>query len=220
MTTYTKLEYLHELERKLAVLPENERQSALRYYEDHITTAENEATAIAALGAPGEVAAEVLANYVKRANGAQTPPPVSHSAMHSAPVGAPMGMGMRPIREARHRGIFDYWWVILIVAIVGFPVLIGVGGGLFGVTIGVGSALFAFFVSGFAMAATGLVSVILSVFIIFQDFGFGLITAGAGLMLLGLGILFIQLAVCVFKWIVSLIKKLVRMVQNGRPKHA
>jgi len=216
MTTYTKMEYLHELERKLAVLPEAERQSALQYYENHIAASEDEAAAIAGLGAPSEIAAEVLASYVKRGNGA---PPPSH-APHVAPSPPPMGMGAMPMHERVHRSIFSHWWVILIIAIVGLPVIIGVGGGLFGLTVGIGSGLFAFFVSGFAMAITGVVSIVLSIFILFQDFGFGLLTAGSGLVLLGIGIFFIRLAVCIFKCIAKLIQKLVRRMQNGRPKHA
>ena len=219
MITLTKLEYLHELERKLAVLPEADRQSALQYYENHISTAPDEAAAIAALGAPGEVAAEVLAGYVRRSNGS---PPAGRPMPTPAEGSAPMGMGMvhAPSRTKQYSGIFSHWWVIVLLAVFGLPLIIGLGGGLFGMTIGIGSGLLAFMVSGFVMVATGAVSLLMSVFILFQDFGFGLLTAGAGLVLLGLGIIFIRWASYAFHGIIWLVKKFIRMVQNGRAKHA
>ena len=60
-----RIEYMAALRRALAVLPEEERASALRYYEEYFDDAgpENEQKVIADLGAPEQVAAQILADY-------------------------------------------------------------------------------------------------------------------------------------------------------------
>ena len=58
-------EYMAALRRALSVLPEEERASALRYYEEYFDDAgpENEQRVIADLGAPETVAEQILADY-------------------------------------------------------------------------------------------------------------------------------------------------------------
>ena len=58
-------EYMAALRRALAGPPEEERASALRYYEEYFDDAgpENERKAIDGLGAPEQVAAQILADY-------------------------------------------------------------------------------------------------------------------------------------------------------------
>lgn len=60
-----RTEFLAELERLLADLPEEERQAALQYYEDYFQDAgeENEQEAIRELGGPEKVAATIRADY-------------------------------------------------------------------------------------------------------------------------------------------------------------
>lgn len=58
-------EYMAALRRALSVLPEEERASALRYYEEYFDDAgpENEQEVISDLGAPEKVAEQILADY-------------------------------------------------------------------------------------------------------------------------------------------------------------
>lgn len=212
-TTLSKLEFLSQLENKLAVLPENERRNALDYYDNFISASADEGATIASLGAPGEVAADILAGYVKKSSHAApipNAPPTPHFESS--------GTSATPVAEkCRSRN----WWLIAILiifspAIIGL--VVGVGGGLFGLVAGLASAIFAFAVSGFTFIATGIASVVFSVFIFFQDAGFGLLSAGTGLMLIGIGILLVMLTVSIAKWIISLIKTIVRRLQNGRVK--
>lgn len=60
-----RTEFLAELERLLADLPEEERQAAIQYYEDYLQDAgeENEQEVIRELGAPEKVAATIRADY-------------------------------------------------------------------------------------------------------------------------------------------------------------
>jgi len=193
----SRQEYLAQLESKLTALPESDRKSAFVYYDNYIQSSEDEAATMAKLGAPGEVATDILASYIRRQN--QPHPQTTHST---------------PGKEKRHK--HNLWWVYLIIGIFLFPVIIGLAGGVFGITVGVGGALFAFLASGFTMVITGAASLILSVFVMFQDVGFGFITAGTGLVLIGIGIFFIQLTLSIVNWFIKIVRKTVRRYQNGR----
>jgi len=204
----TKPEFLSQLESKLMVLPDNERKNALDYYDKFIESSTDQAAAIAGLGAPGEVAADILASYVKRESHAtpvpNTPTPESGGISHTPVAPPPHPPVHTPVRRS------NYWWIIAIVGILAAPalfgVVIGLGGGLFGLFVGLWSIIFAFAVSGVVFLATGAASLALSIFIFFQDTGFGLQAAGMGLVLMGCGILFIKLTVAIARWLISLVK--------------
>jgi len=194
----TKEEFLAQLETKLMALPERERQNALAYYKNYLSEAEDTAVAISTLGQPGDVAADILASYLKRGN---------HQPEASIPSSIKSGFKL-PL------------WLIVILIIFGMPIILGLGGGLIGIVAGIGSAIFAFLVSGVAMIITGAVSVVLSVFVMFQDMGFGLLVAGAGLVFVGVGILLAKLAIVICKGIFAAIQAIVRRFRYGRIKTA
>lgn len=77
----TKYEYLAELERLLAALPEQERRDAMNYYEEYFVSAgpEKEAVAIRELGTPQQAAQKIL----EEAGVAAAPAP---EAPQAAPV--------------------------------------------------------------------------------------------------------------------------------------
>lgn len=204
----TKAEFLSQLEGRLTALPANERKNALDYYDSYLSNAEDPnalSQKIANLGTPGDVAAEIFASYVKRGN--QIPP---QSAMSSTPTMS----SMTSAHPAKRRGL--PWWLIVILAVFALPLIIGLGGGLFGVLVGIGASVLAFVVSGFAMLATGAVSIVLAIPVLFQDTGFGFLVAGAGLVLLGLGILFFKLAAIICSGIFYLIQIAIRRLRHGR----
>jgi len=217
----TKLEFISQLESKLMVLPENERQSALDYYENFISNAEDESATIAGLGAPGEVAADILASYVKRESQAAPVPNSPHHASGTSHA-SHSTMEAMPIHPTKERS--RNWWLIIILGIFAAPILIGLvaglGGGLIGIIAALFSVVFAFAVSGVTFVATGAASLVLSVFILFQDAGFGLLSAGIGLILIGCGILLVKLTISIAKWVIVGIKSIVRRLQNGRIKTA
>ena len=206
MTNLTKQDYLLQLESKLGALPERERTNALNYYESYLSNAEDEMAAIASLGTPGDVAAEIFASYVKRGN--QTPPQPARPTMTPHASGHSTGIRGLP------------WWLLVILAVFAAPLIIGLGGGLFGVLAGIGGAVIAFAASGIAMLATGAASIILAVPVMFQDGGFGLLVAGSGLVLLGIGILFFKLAALICSGVFHLIQKAIRSIRHGRVKTA
>lgn len=72
MTAY---EYLNALRDALGVLPEDERENAIRYYEEYFLDAgpENEARVIEELGAPEQIARQILGDYKEVARVAPRP---------------------------------------------------------------------------------------------------------------------------------------------------
>ena len=65
-----RTEFLEELGRLLADLPEEERKAAILYYDDYLQDAgqENEQDVIRELGGPEKVAATIRADYYGRLN--------------------------------------------------------------------------------------------------------------------------------------------------------
>ena len=83
----TKYEYLAELERLLAALPEQERRDAMNYYEEYFVSAgpEKEAEAIRELGTPQQAAQKIL----EEAGVAAAPAPEEPQAAPAAKKGLP-----------------------------------------------------------------------------------------------------------------------------------
>jgi len=210
MTPLTKLEFIDQLSSKLEVIPINERENILAYYSNHIQNSEDEITAINSLGTPSEVAAEILASYVKKVSHAPHGVPAPNSSSYQE--------GHKVPRDKRRLG-----WPIIILLIVASPAIIGLvfglGGGLIGLFAGLWAIIFSIAVSGFAFVATGLAGAVLSVPILFQDAGFGLLSAGMGLVLIGIGIYLIILTISIGKWLISLAQTLIGKFTRGPGRH-
>ena len=210
MTALTKQEFLSQLSEKLTAMPEPERTGILDYYEKHIqnTNDGDEATAIAKLGSPSDVANDVLAAYVKKmSTPTNTPEPKS---THDSPRSHGPTPGKRP----------TYWWAVVVLLIIMSPAIfglaVGLGGGALGIFVGAWSVILAFAVSGLSFVGMGIVSAVLSVPIFFQDMGFGLLSAGIGLVLVGCGIFLIKLTICFAKWLISLVQMLIEAIFGRR----
>jgi len=211
----TKTDFLSQLSEKLAVLPEGDRNNVLEYYSSFISSAtdeDGEALAISKLGTPGEVASEVLTSYVKRVSHAPAPNrPFTESPPTHEATPAP--------GFAAHSTRSRYWWLLIVFGIIAAPAIIGVtvgiGGGLFGLFIGLWSVVFAIAVAGISLIATGAASLGLSVVILFQDAGFGLLAAGFGLVFIGLGIYFLQFTIATAKWAVAGIASIARRIRRS-----
>jgi len=197
----TKSQYLEQLAMKLRAMPEGERQDALEYYDGYISDAEDEADAITQLGSPAEVAAHILANYVEK---------------ESLPSEAEGGI------KTKKNGIKIVWIAILgLFALpIGLPLAITLAMipislfiALFSVVVAVGASAIALFVSG-------VVAIILSPFVLVQDFGFGLIVIGYGLLSVGIGLLFAKLITMLFSGFPKIARlvsrKILRRGKHGR----
>lgn len=172
-------EYMAALRRALSVLPEEERASALRYYEEYFDDAgpENEAKVIADLGAPEQVAAQILADYRELT---AVPPASDGAAAQTA--------------KRRWRGVSPWLLLVLVLLaiLVGIPlvgVLIGVIGAVLGALLSILLIVAAFIiVVPLCLLAAGVVLCGLS-FTLWGMPASAVMTLGCGLALFALGIL-------------------------------
>ena len=106
-------EYMAALRRALSVLPEEERASALRYYEEYFDDAgpENEQRVIADLGAPEKVAEQILADYRE---------------LTAVPHQGAGGTAAKP--NHRRRGVPP--WLLVVLVLLAIPVGVPLIGGL------------------------------------------------------------------------------------------
>ena len=203
-----RAEYLAALRRALSVLPEEERANALRYYEEYFDDAgpENEAKAIAELGDPANVAAQILADYRELTA-------VPHA---------------QPIREKRRwRGINPWLLLVLVLLAVpiGGPLLLGITATVFGVFVAVIAVIFAVLLVLYGIPlALVCGGAVLSIF----SFGLwltpanALVTLGSGLAAFAagilLGLLVIKLSILfvppVFRAFIAVLRAPFRWIYN------
>lgn len=209
-----RVEFMQQLERLLADIPENDRLDAIEYYNNYFDEAgaENESQVIRELGSPGRVAAIIKADsnetggqhatYTEQ-DGEKTNMPSKKEKGYKAP------------KQKRNIP----WPLIIVLIIFASPVLIGVGGGLLGGIVGVLGALFGIAVAviacGVGFFVAGVVCFVVGIVRLFISPAEGLVTIGLGSLLLALGILFIVLFIwCAFKWIPALFRGCVNLFQR------
>ena len=172
-------EYMAALRRALSALPEEERASALRYYEEYFDDAgpENEQQVISDLGAPEKVAEQILADYRE---------------LTAVPHQGAGGASGKPKR--RWRGVPP--WLLIVLVLLAIPV----GLPLLGVLVGVIGAIAGILLAAVAIAIVVVVIIPLTLLItgvILCGFSFALwgipasavTTLGCGLALFALGVL-------------------------------
>ncbi|MDR0838556.1 MAG: DUF1700 domain-containing protein [Oscillospiraceae bacterium] len=160
----TGTEFTQQLSHALRGLPEEEIEAAVAFYEEYFNDAEDETAAVAALGTPGEAAAQIIADYATK------PVPVAE-------------------RTAK-RGFRTVWMVLLAVfaAPIGLPIAIAVGAVAFSLIISLAAVLFSVGVSGVACIVAGVVYAVVGIFVGFQSVPTALLTIGAGLAATGIGL--------------------------------
>lgn len=177
----TKQEFLRRLHLLLADMTEEERQEALRYYEECFDEAgpEGEQDLIAELGSPEKVAAIIKANVP----GGRVPAPQPQPAS---------GPSMPPPEPAPRPRDKNWVWVLVVILILLAPALLGLAGGLIGLVAGLAGAVIGVFAGGVAAAIVGIVAIVRGVLLCLGgQFGTALILMGMGFldMAVGLGLL-------------------------------
>ena len=177
----TKAKYLKQLNRKLRVMPDNERRDALEYYDCYLNDAEDEEAAMAQLGSPGEVAANIL---------------VSYAAKEPEPGEAGQSAG-----KAGARGFKIAWVVALAIFAlpVGLPIALTLAaiafsliGLLLTIILSVGTTIL-------ALLSVGVAGLVVFPMIVSQDAAMALFFMGVGLVSLGLGVLLIKCMIILMK---------------------
>lgn len=212
----TKEQFLFQLEQKLLDIPEDERAEAIEYYRDYFSDAgpEKEQQVIAELGSPDKVAQSIKEGLRSGREDASTvgQPPQERQAAKSY-----SGADRKRTRtDSRSK-----WLLILIVAVLTFPLWITVVCALFGVLLAVIGVLFALIVAVVALAAAGLAAGVICVIVGAVRFftgGFvsGLMTVSTGLLVFAMGCLcaavFVFLFGQVFPW---MLRSISNLMHNG-----
>ena len=194
----TKNEFLSQLEHRLRVLPENERNDAMEYYSGYLEDAgEDEAEAIGRLGSPAEVAANIVAEYA-----------VSDTVVPGEAA------------QDRKRTLPMVWTVILAVFAVpvGLPLAIAVAVVAIALLAVIFSLVVAFGATTFGLIVGGAAGIVAGIIAVFQNFPLALMMLGTALVSLGLGIMFAKLTVAISKSGFSSISRFVGNVIMRRGK--
>lgn len=163
----TKQEFLYELRRELERIPFDERENAVRYYEEYFEDAgaENETKVLEELGDPKTVAQQVFSDFaVKRAD---VPP------------------------KTARQGVSKVWVVLLAIfsAPIALPIAIVIAVLVFCVVIIVLAVMAALAVSGLAMVLAGIFAVVMGFSVLFENVSSMVFYVGSGAAVAGVGLL-------------------------------
>ncbi len=223
----TKYEFLGDLSRLLSQLPEEERDEAIKFYEDYFNEAgkENEQKVMEELGTPQEVAKKILQENVSE---------------EEIPVGEAKGeedtavnpyMDIQTEKESdthhdreRKRKWYQDWdtnkiLLAILICIFVVPIfgglLIGGLGGAFGIIVGIFAFGIGVLALGFAGVVTGISMFIAGLAAIPASGGAGLVFAGLGLLLVSICVLIFILGIWLsFQLIPAMIRGCIRIVRN------
>lgn len=207
-------EFLRQLESLLYSIPANERADALAYYNDYFDEAgiENEQNVIQELGSPQKVAQSIIEDLrnqgYEQSYGSGTRQ-YSQNSYHAQSV------------HHVEKKIIKTWQVVLLIilAIVGSPIWIGLAAGVFGVLIGLLGSLFGILI-GLAGSAVGLVIggvgiTVIGLLSIVKNPLECLTCMGVGLLLTAVGVLLTLLFVLItFTWLPKLVKAIVSWIKG------
>lgn len=214
----TREEFLRRLNELLSDVTDEERAEAIRFYEEYLDDAgpQQEAQVLAELGSPEKVAAIIRANVpgsrVQQETAAQeaqaagpagsgVPPASSAAAGASIPLPPYARPGAAQPAPPR-KGMSDRTILLIILAVVLFPLWIGLAGTVFGVLMGIVGAAFGFFFGG-----VGTVIGVVTVLVANTPAAFGagipvgLFMVGLCLLALALGVALITAAVWLVAWL-------------------
>lgn len=205
-------EFLRQLESLLYAIPANERADALAYYNDYFDEAgiENEQNVIQELGSPQKVAQSIIENF--RSSG--------YEQTYENTTGQYSQNTYQNYHHTEKKKLKTWQIVLLIVlAIIGSPIWIGLATGLFGVVIGIIASVFAIIVSlfgsGLGLMFGGIIVAGVGVLGVMVRPLEGVTSMGVGLILTAIGILLLLLSVLItFAWLPKLVKIIVKWVKG------
>ena len=205
-------EYLQALCAALAVLPDDEINSAMRYYEDYFLDAgdENAAQVIEQLGPPEQVAEAILRDYT---GVARRRPERFEEEKAQTVDGVPLGRDGKPL--TRKKGI-NPWMLacIVLLALIFGPVAITVIGAIIVAVVGLIVGVAACVVAVPAATLIGGGALVLFSFLLWATPASALATLGAGLVVGAVGLLLVLLVIklCIL-FVPPIIRGLVALVR-------
>lgn len=207
----TREEFLRRLNELLSDVTDEERAEAIRFYEEYLDDAgpEQEAQVLAELGSPEKVAAIIRANVpgsrvqpepqaAQAQSGPAAPGAGAAAAIPLPPYARPGAVPPAPPRK----GMSDRTILLIILAVVLFPLWIGLAGTIFGILMGLVGAAFGLFFGGVG-TVVGIVAVLAANTPAAFGAGIpvGLFMVGLCLLALALGVALITAAVWLVAWL-------------------
>lgn len=205
-------EYLQALRAALAVLPDDEIDSAMRYYEDYFLDAgdENAAQVIEQLGPPEQVAEAILRDYT---GVARRRPERFDEEKAQTVDGVPLGRDGKPL--TRKKGI-NPWMLACIVplALIFGPIAVAVIGAIIVAVVGLVIGVAACVVAVPAATLIGGGALVLFSFLLWATPASALATLGAGLVVGAVGLLLVLLVIklCIL-FVPPIIRGLVALIR-------
>ena len=205
-------EYLQALRAALAVLPDDEIDSAMRYYEDYFLDAgdENAAQVIEQLGPPEQVAEAILRDYT---GVARRRPERFEEEKAQTVDGVPLGRDGKPL--PRKKGI-NPWMLacIVLLALIFGPVAVAVIGAIIVAVVGLVIGIAACVVAVPAATLIGGGALVLFSFLLWATPASALATLGAGLTVGAVGLLLVLLVIklCIL-FVPPIIRGLVALIR-------
>lgn len=205
-------EYLQALRAALAVLPDDEIDSAMRYYEDYFLDAgdENAAQVIEQLGPPEQVAEAILRDYT---GVARRRPERFDEEKAQTVNGVPLGRDGKPL--TRKKGI-NPWMLacIVLLALIFGPVAVAVIGAIIVAVVGLVIGIAACVVAVPAATLIGGGALVLFSFLLWATPASALATLGAGLTVGAVGLLLVLLVIklCIL-FVPPIIRGLVALIR-------
>lgn len=205
-------EYLQALRAALAVLPDDEIDSAMRYYEDYFLDAgdENAAQVIEQLGPPEQVAEAILRDYT---GVARRRPERFDEEKAQTVNGVPLGQDGKPL--TRKKGI-NPWMLacIVLLALIFGPVAVAVIGAIIVAVVGLVIGIAACVVAVPAATLIGSGALVLFSFLLWATPASALATLGAGLVVGAVGLLLVLLVIklCIL-FVPPIIRGLVALIR-------
>jgi len=205
-------EYLQALRAALAVLPDDEIDSAMRYYEDYFLDAgdENAEKVIEQLGPPEQVAEAILRDYT---GVARRRPEHFEEEKAQTVNGVPLGRDGKPL--TRKKGI-NPWMLacIVLLALIFGPVAVAVIGAIIVAVVGLVIGIAACVVAVPAATLIGGGALVLFSFLLWATPASALATLGAGLTVGAVGLLLVLLVIklCIL-FVPPIIRGLVALIR-------
>ncbi|MHB1485513.1 MAG: DUF1700 domain-containing protein [Saccharofermentanales bacterium] len=220
-------EFENRLRDELKAVPDEERESALKYYREYFDDAgvENEQKVIEELESPEVIAAGIKKdlNLSEERQAGPDKDNINESSSTAGKTGDTTPGGRNDFPNNRiwfGRNSVPVWAVILI-AILFIPVILPLFSGVFGAVVGIVCGAAALAIGCFAIAAAvlaaGIAVIIVGISTIVAGALYnGILLIGIGLTLLGLGILSLIFAIqFILIWIPQFVKWIIRAIRSG-----
>lgn len=213
----TAKEYLRALEKALSILPEEERENAMRYYQDYFLDAgaENEQQVIKELGDPNVLAAEILRDYGGMTT---TNVPKTQKTRRGWPVWLVVLIGICAVIGAPVVGALGVGGIVLIIGLI-----IGAIALVFGGAVALAALPLALLVGGAALVVFAVLAIGKGIATFVATLGLGLtVLAVGGLIALlviklvtGLSTPIFSLLATVMNWFIDLVHRLCRKLKEA-----